>query len=211
MLDPNAVNRLVVGNQYVTATQAHRKWLTKFVTLVTQGSYAVGANSSNIIVQDRRTGMLQEEKMQTYVRLGMRLAYRGGISGGMEGARGEYFHNQEIYSQLADQSRRLTGIVRRMLESMTIKQGQKYDSPSSVSEILPFIRFHNLDLNEVLEPLSSFRTFNEFFYRKLKPGARPIPSDRNVLVSPADVSVSQHYYSELETHRRSRVGPHCLL
>ena len=35
---------------------------------------------------------------------------------------------------------------------------------------------------------SSFQTFNEFFYRKLKPEARPIaaPEDDSILVSPAD-------------------------
>lgn len=43
-------------------------------------------------------------------------------------------------------------------------------------------------MDEVLEPLSSFKTFNEFFYRKLKPNARPIPDDPSILVSPADVS-----------------------
>lgn len=43
------------------------------------------------IVQDRLTGALLEEKMAVYVRLGMRLAYRGiGPGGGMEGARSEF-------------------------------------------------------------------------------------------------------------------------
>ena len=37
------------------------------------------------------------------------------------------------------------------------------------------------------EPLESFETFNEFFYRKLKPGARKLSSeDPKVAVSPAD-------------------------
>jgi len=40
----------------------------------------------------------------------------------------------------------------------------------------------------MLEPLDSFKTFNEFFYRKLKPGARTLasPDDPKVAVSPAD-------------------------
>lgn len=105
--------------------------------------------------------------MAVYVRLGMRLAYKGfGAGGAMEGAR-----------------------IRKLLESMSIKQGIKFDSPASALEILPFIKFHNLDLTEILEPkLSNFRTFNEFFYRKLKPEVRPIddPTDPNTLVSPAD-------------------------
>ena len=31
-----------------------------------------------------------------------------------------------------------------------------------------------VDVSEAAEPVESYRTFNEFFYRKLKPGARPI-------------------------------------
>ncbi|KAM0791836.1 hypothetical protein ACM66B_004094 [Microbotryomycetes sp. NB124-2] len=163
--DPKSVNRIVV-NEYVTASQAQRKWFTKVISKATKGAYQLGADSANIIVQDRMTGALLEEKMVTYVRLGMRLLYRGvGPGGGMEGQR-----------------------VRRMLESMSIKQGIKYDSPSSVREIKPFIEFHNLNMDEVLEPVDNFKTFNEFFYRKLKPDARPVaePDNPNVLVSAAD-------------------------
>jgi phosphatidylserine decarboxylase len=79
--------------------------------------------------------------------------------------------------------------VKRLLESMTIKQGMKFESSASVSEISPFIRFHNLDMDEVLNPITSFKNFNEFFYRKLKPTARPVVEDPNVVVSPADVSL----------------------
>lgn len=81
--------------------------------------------------------MLQEEKISTYIRLGIRLAYKGiGAGGGMEGAR-----------------------IRRMLESMSIKQGVRFNSPNSVREIEPFINFHNLPMSEVLEPMSSFSKF----------------------------------------------------
>ena len=71
---------------------------------------------------------------------------------------------------------------------MTFKQGRRYDSLHSVREIQPFIKFHNLDMNEILDPIDSFKTFNEFFYRKLKPEARPCecPDDPSVIVSPAD-------------------------
>jgi hypothetical protein len=36
----------------------------------------VPQNSANIIVQNRITGQLEEEKMQVYVRLGIRLLYK---------------------------------------------------------------------------------------------------------------------------------------
>ena len=161
--DWRRVDSMVVRN-FVTASQAHRKWYTKVLTKISQGSYALGANSANIIVQDRLSGELLEEKMQVYVRLGIRLLYQGAKSR-MEGAR-----------------------VKRMLKNMSVKQGIKFDDPASQREIAPFIAFHKLDLNEVREPLENFKNFNEFFYRKLKTDARPLtnPDDPMTLVSGAD-------------------------
>lgn len=78
--------------------------------------------------------------------------------------------------------------VRKMLKSLSIKQGKKYDDPASASQIESFINFHRLDMSEVLDPIEKFRTFNEFFYRKLKPDARPCSAAENpkTIVSPAD-------------------------
>ncbi|KAF8957740.1 phosphatidylserine decarboxylase-domain-containing protein [Flammula alnicola] len=154
--DWNQVDKIVVGN-FVTASQAQRKWYTKIITKVSSGDYRLGANSANIIVQSRITGQLQEEKMQVYVRLGIRLLYKGATSR-MEGAR-----------------------ARRLLKSLSIKQG-------SAKEIPTFVEFHGLNVDEILDPLDSFKTFNEFFYRKLKPSARPVesPNDPYRLVSAAD-------------------------
>ena len=86
--DPTRVNRVLVSN-FVTASQAQRKFLYKILGKVTKGQYALGADSANIIVQDRQTGAFLEEKMAVYVRLGIRLMYRG-MSGNMEGARSEF-------------------------------------------------------------------------------------------------------------------------
>lgn len=71
---------------------------------------------------------------------------------------------------------------------MSFKQGRKFDDPASAAQIPGFISFHQLDMSEVLKPTDQFKTFNEFFYRELKPGARPCsaPNDPNVIVSPAD-------------------------
>lgn len=71
---------------------------------------------------------------------------------------------------------------------MSIKQGKKYDDPGSKSQIMPFVAFHKLDLSEVLLPIEEFKSFNEFFYRALKPGARPCsaPDNPRIVVSPAD-------------------------
>ncbi|EST05400.1 Phosphatidylserine decarboxylase-related [Kalmanozyma brasiliensis GHG001] len=161
--DWRRVESLTVRN-YVTATQAQRKWYTKVVNKISQGNYSLGANSANIIVQDRTSGELMEEKMQIYVRLGIRLLYKGARSR-MEGAR-----------------------VKKMLKNMSVKQGVKFDSPASAREIPTFIAFHNLNTDEIRDPLDSYKTFNEFFYRKLKPNARPNeePDNPGRLVSGAD-------------------------
>jgi phosphatidylserine decarboxylase len=71
---------------------------------------------------------------------------------------------------------------------MSNKQGKKYDDPASRSQIESFIEFHKLDMSEVLLPVDEFKTFNEFFYRALKPNARPCsaPDNPRIIVSPAD-------------------------
>lgn len=62
--------------------------------------------------------------------------------------------------------------------------GARMSKPESVNRIEPFITLYGLDPFEFAEEPSSFKSFNEFFYRKLKPSARPIaPSP---LVFPAD-------------------------
>jgi len=52
-----------------------------------------------------------------------------------------------------------------------------------------YIQFYNVDLSEVEASLESFETFNDFFTRTLKPGARPIGD--GPLVSPVDGVLSQ--------------------
>lgn len=85
--DWSRMDRIVTSN-YVTSSQAQRKFFTKLIGKVTAGAYSLGANSANILVQDRRTGQLQEEKMAVYVRLGIRVLYKG-ARGGMASSRGE--------------------------------------------------------------------------------------------------------------------------
>lgn len=49
-----------------------------------------------------------------------------------------------------------------------------------------YVRAYDVDLGEAVAPPGGFRTFDEFFTRALKPGARPIEGDENTLISPAD-------------------------
>ena len=62
--------------------------------------------------------------------------------------------------------------------------GKRMDSPESAEKIAPFVEAYGIDLSEAKK--QTFKSFNEFFYRELKPGARPVDTARNVLVSPAD-------------------------
>lgn len=64
--------------------------------------------------------------------------------------------------------------------------GWRMNRPVSRGKVLPFIRNFGLDVNEFADAPESFHTFNEFFYRRLKPGARPVDPDANAVVFPAD-------------------------
>jgi phosphatidylserine decarboxylase len=81
--DWRKVNNIVMGG-FVTANQAQRKWYSKVMTKISYGGYRLGANSANILVQDRITGQINEEKMSVYVRLGIRLLYKGLKANNME-------------------------------------------------------------------------------------------------------------------------------
>ena len=56
----------------------------------------------------------------------------------------------------------------------------------SAQKILPFIAQYDLDVDEFAKGPFSFKTFNQFFYRALKPGARPVAPGDTVAVLPAD-------------------------
>lgn len=102
--------------------------------------------------------------MSVTVRLGIRLLYKG-----------------------LDKAK--TKRIRSLLRKLSIKQGIKFDSPLLARDIASFIQFHKLDLSECqIKDPSKFPTFNEFFYRKLDVGARPIeaPDEEGIAVSPAD-------------------------
>lgn len=56
--------------------------------------------------------------------------------------------------------------------------------PASAKKVAPFIREFGVDESEFVE--TSFHSFNDFFIRKLKPEARPINEDPQVVCMPAD-------------------------
>ncbi|TWT48106.1 Phosphatidylserine decarboxylase proenzyme [Rubripirellula amarantea] len=64
--------------------------------------------------------------------------------------------------------------------------GWRMDRPVSKDKIAPFIKEFGLDAGEFLREPSEFDNFNQFFFRKLKPEARPIDPDPSSVVFPAD-------------------------
>ena len=58
--------------------------------------------------------------------------------------------------------------------------------------ITRFVRLYSVDTGDVEREIpGGFATFNEFFIRELRAGARPIDGDDQILVSPVDGTVSQ--------------------
>lgn len=144
---------------YVSSAFASKRWFSKVLIKLSYGKYALGSNNANILVQDRNTGIVIEEKISAHVKVGMRVIYNGRSKN--------------------------TKKFKKLLKSLSIKQGRKFDNPISVKQIEPFIKFHHLDMTDCLDV--EYKTFNEFFYRKLKPNSRVIESySPNVMISPTD-------------------------
>lgn len=64
--------------------------------------------------------------------------------------------------------------------------GRRMDRPESAARVNPFIERYGLDPSEFADSPESYSSFNEFFFRKLKPAARPVDEDAESVVFPAD-------------------------
>lgn len=146
--------------------------LTGFLTpqgaragVFTKGSAEASATEStmHIMVRDRKTGILVEEKIPHYIKTAMRAMYRNKVGLKFVG----------------------TDRTKKMLTKMTRNCEKKFNSPESLKDIPDFIALHKINTEEILEPMSSFKCFNEFFFRKLKEGARPVDSPANARVAVA--------------------------
>lgn len=62
--------------------------------------------------------------------------------------------------------------------------GRFLSTRASCAIIGPFVRRHNIDLQQ-FEPVH-YRSYNEFFSRKIRPEARPVDMDPRHLISPCD-------------------------
>ncbi len=61
------------------------------------------------------------------------------------------------------------------------------DSKRSIKKIRPFIETYNLDMSQY--QTKKYKSFNEFFIRKIRPETRPYSMDEHTLISPADAKL----------------------
>ena len=78
----------------------------------------------------------------------------------------------------------LEALVKRSLFSSWY--GRRMSAPGSRGKVSPFIKTYKLNSDQFADSPETYKTFNEFFYRKLKPGARPIAPGRDQACFPAD-------------------------
>lgn len=64
--------------------------------------------------------------------------------------------------------------------------GRRMNRPVSALRIIPFIARYKLNVDEFAKSAFDYKTFNEFFYRALKPEARPVVAGERIAVFPAD-------------------------
>ncbi len=88
--------------------------------------------------------------------------------------------------------RRLVSLYLRLLShpSLSLWVGRAADlrvpGPALRALIAAYSRFYGVDLAESAEPVASFRTFDAFFTRRLRDGARPVDTAPGVVVAPCD-------------------------
>lgn len=145
-------------------------WFKGFFDKLTWERFFSDEHFGNFVITDRATQTRTFEPMPLYVRVGMHLV----------------FHGKEQTTLLRWHS------VEDLLKHQSIKQGKIYDRADPkivVPHIESFIKTYKIDTEELAIPdLHDYKTFNEFFARRLKSGARIIdnPSNPGVITSVAD-------------------------
>lgn len=73
---------------------------------------------------------------------------------------------------------------------------RQFSRPRLTRFLNNFAHKYEIDMEEALDPIESYETFNRFFTRRLKPQARPIDPAPNSVVSPVDGAVTT--FGEIE-------------
>ncbi|KAK8958625.1 hypothetical protein KSP40_PGU000908 [Platanthera guangdongensis] len=154
--DEGTGNQIMTGG-FLTDMQASYGWMFKLSEWVHYSSYDIGlkfgSSASHILVFDRRTRRLVEEIIDEKIVLSMRAIYQS-----------------KVGFKLIDRG------AKDLLKKISESQGTRMNSAESANEIHKFIDFFKdqINVDEIKKPIDSFKTFNEFFIRELKPGARTI-------------------------------------
>ena len=77
-------------------------------------------------------------------------------------------------------------------KAVSALMGRYYDSPRSRKDIAKLTAIPGCRVEEAEFPPEHYSSFNDFFARHLRPGARPADMSENVLVSPADGKIIIH-------------------
>ncbi|CAA7396711.1 unnamed protein product [Spirodela intermedia] len=154
--DEGTGNQVMTGG-FLTEKQASFGWLLKLSEWAHFSSYDIGlrsgSNASHILVFDRITKRLVEEVIDGKIILSMRAIYQS-----------------KIGLTLIDKG------AKSILQGISEKQGKKMSTAESAKKIPEFIEFFKdqINVDEMKHPIEHFKTFNDFFIRELKNGARPI-------------------------------------
>ncbi|PWN50204.1 hypothetical protein IE53DRAFT_330720 [Violaceomyces palustris] len=129
----------------------------------------------NFVAIRGQPGVKIFESMPIYVRVGMHLLFFK--------AKEESFLRYES--------------VEDLLKTASVRQGRIYDDESDPKAVLAhvqsFVETYSIDLSELEQPdPARYPSFNSFFFRKLRPGARPIsePANDRVVSSCADCRIT---------------------
>lgn len=154
--DEGTGNQVMTGG-FLTDKQAANGWMFKLSEWAQFSSYEVGLRSgssaSHILVFDREKKRLVEEIIDGKIVLSMRAIYQSKFGLGL-----------------------MDSGAKELLQKISEKQGRKMNSVESAKDIPQFAKFFKdqINMSDVKYPLEHFKTFNEFFIRELKPGARPV-------------------------------------
>ncbi|GJY55760.1 phosphatidylserine decarboxylase proenzyme 3-like protein [Tanacetum coccineum] len=145
--DEGTGNQVMTGG-FLTDTEASYGWMFKLSEWAHVSSYDVGLNSgssaSHIVVFDRQKKRLVQEIIDGKIILSMRAIYQSKVGLGIMDKGAK-----EILQNLSEkQGKKMTDLFKSRIKSIWLKS----------STLLIILR----------------QTFNEFFIRELKPGARPI-------------------------------------